>query len=136
MSILIIKNGECEISINTLINNFINTKIKFNIIKSYNFKSNNIEELVKKYNGIIILGGHQSMTELDKFPYLLDVIKLIKYSVESNIPILGICLGCQMIGKAFGCEIIKMHKSEIGYHSFVDMTNVGKKDILFGKYIM
>ena len=57
--------------------------------------------------GIIFSGGPKSVHE-NKSP------KISKYVYESNIPILGICYGLQLISKQFGGTIISSHDREFG----------------------
>lgn len=132
-NILIIKNGYCETYIDKIINKIVQANIT--IINSYLPSIKNInytsEEYIKKWNHIIILGGYQSLVEINKYPYLYNVIKLIKIAVSLNIKILGICLGCQLIGKAFGNNIIHMKNNEIGYHSIIKLTDNGLNDTIF-----
>lgn len=134
INILIIQNGYCRSSIDEIINKiYSNNKIKrkIEIIKSYdNIKYDTID-FIKKWDKIIILGGYQSVRELDRYPYLKKVIELIKISVSLNIPLLGICLGCQLIAKAYNNQIIKMDSSKIGYISKLRITNYGKDDNIF-----
>ena len=64
---------------------------------------------------VIILGAPESAN--DNLPYLLEEQKLIKKSVEDDIPILGICLGSQLIAKTFGAKVYPGQKKEIGFYS-------------------
>ena len=76
----------------------------------------------KEYSLIIILGATESAN--DNLPYLIQEQTLIKKSVEKNIPVLGICLGSQLIAKTFGGKVFGGHKKEIGfYHDLVSDGN-------------
>ncbi len=67
---------------------------------------------------VIVLGAPESAN--DNLNYLLQEQVLIKKSVEKNIPVLGICLGSQLIAKTFGGKVYGGHKKEIGfYHDLV-----------------
>ena len=63
---------------------------------------------------VVILGAPESAN--DDLPYLLDEQKLIRKSVEKNIPVLGICLGSQLIAKSFGARVYRGPKKEIGFY--------------------
>lgn len=85
----------------------------YNIIKSYEI---NVAEIdIEKYLLIIILGGHQSVNDIAIHPYLFNVINLVKKCLTLEKPILGFCLGGQLIAKALGCEIKSCGKNNIGY---------------------
>ncbi len=66
---------------------------------------------------LIILGASESAN--DDLPYLLDEQELIRKSVENKIPVLGICLGSQLIAKAFGAKVYSGSVKEIGFYNDV-----------------
>ena len=68
----------------------------------------------KEYSLVVILGAPESAN--DSLPYLLEEQRLIKTSVEKNIPVLGICLGSQLIAKTFGGKVYSGQKKEIGFY--------------------
>jgi len=69
----------------------------------------------KNYSLVVILGAPESAN--DDLPYLLEEQKLIKKSVEQNTPVLGICLGSQLIAKTFGGRVYPGPKKEIGFYN-------------------
>ncbi len=69
----------------------------------------------KEYSLVVILGAPESAN--DNLPYLEEEQKLIKKSVEENIPVLGICLGSQLIAKTFGGRVYRGPKNEIGFYN-------------------
>jgi len=89
-------------------------------IHSVNAKHEKLPE--KKYSLLVILGAPESAN--DDFPYLQAEQKLIKKTVDDNIPVLGICLGSQLIAKTFGGKVYHGPKKEIGfYHDLKIDTN-------------
>jgi GMP synthase-like glutamine amidotransferase len=69
----------------------------------------------KKFSLVVVLGAPESAN--DDLPYLQKEQKLIKQCVEQNIPVLGICLGSQLIAKTFGGKVYRGPKKEIGFYS-------------------
>lgn len=78
------------------------------------------------------MGGPQSPTELEKYPYLKDEIKLVQHAISENKPILGFCLGAQIIGEALGGKTIKSPEKEIGVFPIM-LTKEGTEDPLTKK---
>ena len=82
------------------------------------------------YSAIIILGAPESAN--DDLTYLKDEMTLIQNSVEREIPVLGICLGSQLIAKAFGAKVYQGRKKEIGIYHDIEFDNQSKSSIFSG----
>ncbi len=93
-----------------------------------------IPENAGNFDAVFILGGPVSAN--DNFDYLLREKQLIAKSLEMAVPVLGICLGSQLIAESCGGKVYPGEKKEIGWN-FVDITENGKrslfKDIPGGK---
>jgi len=63
--------------------------------------------------GIVLMGGPMSVN--DKLPWIPKVTRLIREAVEADRPVLGHCLGGQLISKALGGVITKNPVKEIGW---------------------
>lgn len=77
----------------------------FNVRRSANVRGEPLPELDENTAGMIVMGGPQNMTQLDEFPFLIDEMKLAERAMEKGIPLLGICLGAQMIAHALGAHV-------------------------------
>lgn len=77
-----------------------------------------LNELITLYDIIIIGGGPQHIigNYMDLHPEINNQIILVKLISKTNKLLIGICLGCQIIGKAFGYEIIQMNKLCMGFN--------------------
>ena len=82
------------------------------------------------YSAAIILGAPESAN--DDLEYLKDEMKLIRNSVEREIPVLGICLGSQLIAKAFGAKVYQGKKKEIGIYHDIEFDNQSKSGLFSG----
>ena len=93
----------------------------FNII-SINAKYDKIPE--NKFSLVVILGAPQSAN--DDLLYLREEQKLIRNHVQNDIPVLGICLGSQLIAKTFGAKVYRGAKKEIGFYHDLTISNNSK----------
>lgn len=71
-----------------------------------------------QFSGLIVMGGRENVDQQDLYPYLKDEIDYIKDWLESDKPMLGVCLGAQLLSLASGGKAERMEESEIGWHSF------------------
>lgn len=82
------------------------------------------------YDGLILLGGPMNVDETSRYPFLAYELKLIREAIALDIPVLGICLGAQLIAKALGAAVMKNPVEEIGWYD-VQVTEGGKSDPVF-----
>ena len=94
------------------------------------YRNERVPNNIQGYDGLIVLGGPMGVYEEDIFPFIKDEISLIKNALRNDIPILGICLGAQLLAKAAGADVYKGKKKEIGWYK-VELTEAGKSDGLF-----
>ncbi|MCV0401466.1 MAG: type 1 glutamine amidotransferase [Nitrosopumilus sp.] len=78
----------------------------------------------RDFSLVVILGAPESAN--DDLPYLQTERQLIKNSVEKNIPVLGICLGSQLIAKTFGGKVYAGPKKEIGFYHDLKTNGTSK----------
>jgi GMP synthase (glutamine-hydrolysing) len=81
------------------------------------------------YDSIVILGGPVSV--YDDLPYLQKEQELIRNAMKNDTPVLGICLGSQLIAQAAGGRVYKGKKKEIGWYN-VYLTPASSNDIFRG----
>lgn len=93
----------------------------------------NSEPEIDRYQGLVVLGGPMNVDETDAHPHLLTELRMIERAMERNIPILGICLGSQLIAKTLGAPVYANSEKEIGWYD-VAPTDSGAQDPLFGHF--
>lgn len=124
--VLVIQHIECEGlgSFDTLIeeNGFVTTLV--NIGKGEKVGDG------KEYDALIVLGGPMGVYETDRYPFLREEMNLIRAFHREDKPILGICLGAQLIAEALGGKVYKGERKEIGWYR-VYLTGEGRRDPLF-----
>ena len=85
---------------------------------------------LSKVEAVIILGGSMNVYEEEKYPFLKTEDRFLKQAIQQEIPILGICLGAQLLAKACGAKVRKTRNKEIGWY-MVHLTEEGGKDLFF-----
>lgn len=96
-------------------------------------RDNQVRPNLDSYNGLVILGGPMNVDQIDQYPHLAVEIDLIQQAIEKQMPILGICLGAQLIAKALGAQVSKNPIKEIGWYD-VTPTKEGLEDPLFSHF--
>ena len=66
--------------------------------------------------GLVVMGGPRGVYEAGRFPHLADELRLIESFLKSGLPILGICLGSQLLAAALGARVRPSGFKEIGWH--------------------
>lgn len=89
-----------------------------------------LPESTDQIDALVILGGAQSALDDGGHPYYPALLDLIRDMAASDRPVLGICLGAQLIARALGGENHLNSYLEFGYHD-VRPTEIGRSDPLF-----
>jgi GMP synthase (glutamine-hydrolysing) len=76
------------------------------------------------------MGGPMNVYEEERYPFLKREDLFIKEAIQRGKPVLGICLGSQLIAKALGARVFKAPAKEIGWFD-VSLTEEGSRDLLF-----
>jgi GMP synthase (glutamine-hydrolysing) len=93
------------------------------------FDGHPIPKDVKGLGGLIVMGGPQTVYQLDRFPYLREEIALIESALKVDKPILGVCLGSQLLAAALGAQVRRGEHREIGWFP-VHLNDAAKDDRL------
>jgi len=72
---------------------------------------------MKGAGGLIVMGGPESVYQLERYPYLRDEMRLIENALQDNKPILGVCLGAQLLAAVLGATVKRSENREIGWYS-------------------
>ena len=81
-------------------------------------------------DGLVVLGGGMGVYEADRHPHLRDEMRLLADTVRAGRPVLGICLGSQLLAAALGGTVAKAPHKEIGWYA-VDLLSGVADDPLF-----
>jgi GMP synthase (glutamine-hydrolysing) len=82
-------------------------------------------------DAILSLGGDQSVRELERYPYLVDEVELLRAEFERGTPLLGVCLGGQLLAHSLGGRVERMPKRMVEWAQ-VERLPAADDDPVFG----
>jgi GMP synthase (glutamine-hydrolysing) len=81
------------------------------------------------YDLLVVMGGPQSATRYEEYPYLVSEVEAIRTAIQQNKKIIGFCLGAQLIGAALGAKAERSPEKEVGVYP-ITLTSEGRNDPL------
>ena len=66
-------------------------------------------------DGILSFGGTQSVTEIERYDYLVEEAALLREAVAREIPVLGVCLGAQLLAHALGGSVRRLPRRAMAW---------------------
>ena len=88
---------------------------------------------VGRYHGLVVLGGPMAADQFDRYPHLHYELEAIRHAIGHQMPVLGICLGAQLIAASLGGRSLRGVAPEFGWHR-VTPTAAGLTDPLIGHF--
>ncbi|HXG52988.1 MAG TPA: gamma-glutamyl-gamma-aminobutyrate hydrolase family protein [candidate division Zixibacteria bacterium] len=80
---------------------------------------------------VVVLGGPMSANDASRLPHIAVELALIEEAMKRGVPLLGVCLGSQLIAKALGAAVYPNPEKEIGWYEVVPEAGA-RGDPLFG----
>ncbi len=94
------------------------------------FQTSFIPQNLDAYDFVISMGGPMNADETERYPFLKSEREALSKAIHSGKPVLGICLGAQMIARALDAKVYPGRQKEIGWFP-IQLSEAGKKDRLF-----
>ncbi len=95
------------------------------------FEGQPVPANMKGAGGLVVMGGPMSVYQTERYPFLKDEMRLIQTAAEEKRPVLGICLGAQIVAAALGAKVEKNSRGkEIGWYE-VRVAREAQDDRLF-----
>src|SRR5688572_26103987 len=101
-------------------------------IRFHNFERHpDAEPDIDRYRGLIVLGGPMNVEDQHSRPHLKTELKAIERALEQGKPVLGICLGAQLIAHVLDAPVQRHRQAEIGWYD-LEMSVAGRSDTVLG----
>ena len=88
------------------------------------------EPIPEDADALVVLGGGMGVSDQDRLPWLRDELRLLKQCVSLQKPVLGICLGSQLLAASLGGTVARAGFKEIGFYR-VRLSPAAREDALF-----
>jgi len=85
---------------------------------------------IDRYQALIVLGGPMMPNQADRYPHLTTEIRCIEEALKQDMPVLGICLGAQLLAHTLGAPLRPAPEWEIGWYD-VEPTPEAAADPVF-----
>jgi len=82
---------------------------------------------IDRYRGLVVLGGPMNVEDQAQRPHLRTELKVIEQALAQGKPVLGICLGAQLLAHVLGAPVRKHPQAEIGWYD-LQLTDAGRRD--------
>jgi GMP synthase-like glutamine amidotransferase len=82
------------------------------------------DPLPDDFDGLVVFGGVESVTEIERYPYLLQEAELLR---TTEAPVLGVCLGAQLLAHARGGSVRRLPRRAVRW---VELARVADDDLV------
>jgi len=82
---------------------------------------------IRNYGGLVVLGGIANPDEDGTLPWIAEERRLVGDALEHDVPLLGLCLGAQLLAQASGGESPFLGRLDLGWRE-VELTDEGAAD--------
>lgn len=93
------------------------------------YRGDKVPRVPGPYAAVICLGGPMGVYEKNEYPFLGDEVRLLERCIKDHVPVMGICLGSQILARAAGADVYPGGAKEIGFYE-VELTEEARGDRL------
>jgi len=124
--VLVIQNVDCE-----PLGRFAEGGADFVYARPY--AGEEIPDSLEGWDALIVLGGPMAVYETESHQFLSRELELLNLAIAEDFPVLGICLGSQLIAAAGGGRVFSGPVREVGW-SEIELTAAAASDPLFAGF--
>lgn len=129
MSVFILKNAETE-GPGTIEGYLRGSGLSYNVVEPKDVQSASLD----KASALVVLGGPMGVYEAEEYPHVSAGMKHMETALKMNIPVLGVCLGAQMLARMLGSRVYPgSNGQEVGWHD-ISLTREGTNDPALSAY--
>lgn len=96
------------------------------------YEGSRVPPFTHEFEALIVMGGPMNVNETHRYSFLDTEVELIKQATLAGRPVLGICLGAQLIAKALGARVFPNSVREVGWHP-IELLPAAHSDRLFSE---
>lgn len=126
---VILVQNDPEVPAGSLLDLLEDNRVPYKVVSSFN---NEPLPLLDSVSALIILGGAMGVHDIDKYPYLQEVNSCILEATQRRIPLLGICLGGQLLAASLGASVHSQKNGELGIHAVCVAEHAGSDPLFQG----
>ena len=97
----------------------------------HTFADEEVPRYMDEATGLVVLGGPMGVYEHDRYPFIDAAMRLIDQALKEDKPVLGICLGSQLLATALGARVARGPQKEIGWYP-IELKPAASEDPLMG----
>ena len=94
------------------------------------FDGDSVPEAMNEAAGLVVMGGPMGVGDIATRPHLRDELRLIEDALRRERPVLGVCLGSQLLAHVLGADVHRGEGLEVGWHD-VTCTEAAADDPLW-----
>jgi GMP synthase (glutamine-hydrolysing) len=87
---------------------------------------------IDDYDAVLVFGGAMHADQDDRHPWLREENMFLQRLLDRHVPMLGVCLGAQLIAKAAHASVYPASEAEIGWYD-VELTDAASEDEVFSR---
>lgn len=92
-----------------------------------------VPQRLRSCAGLVVLGGPMSVNDRGRVASLRAELRLLEQALADRVPILGVCLGSQLLAQAAGARVYRGPRKEIGWYP-IELAAAATRDPVFGAF--